>query len=526
MESLMVSRRSGRRMKSVSTGSTVPLLVVLVALASIVLAAAGAASGSGRAAKPVLRFGVSPCPCKLDPSTRSGLASSLVYEPLLKGRPDGSFVPGLATSWRYIKAKAKSGRANKDFEITLRRNARFSTGELVTASAVKGYFEYVYRAKGPTWNYLGPNPTFEAIGKWTVRIHMTVPNPNVQFLLAQHMGWGLIAPPAPVADPKLFETQTWGAGPYLIDLSASVALDHYRYIPNPYYYDKSKIKWSEINTKVITVPTSALQAIQAGQLDITVGDASTANAAIASGYSVAQGLNSTVFLQLNTTVKPFDDVRVRQAMNYAIDRKKIVSALFGPYGKPVQQFLTGDSSDPSTENLYAYNPAKAKALLTAAGYPNGFTTKCIAMGFAGTPGLPLMQSVAQDLAAVGINFDIVNGSTISVWFQQFSSGTYPCYQTGVAFFPTQLMYPRVYSQAADIAFHRAFPVIDKLYYQGIRQQDPSKYWQQIISYTVKQALYVPLYQTPALLFVSKRIGGVAASKATFGIAFPEDWYPK
>jgi len=87
------------------------------------------------------------------------------------------------------------------------------------------------------------------------------------------------------------------------------------------------------------------------------------------------------YLAYNTTKKPFDDVRVRKALNMAIDKKAIVSAVYLSTGVAADQ---PDSARPvvlqqGSSKTTLYNPAAAKKLLAAAGYPNGFTTDLWAM---------------------------------------------------------------------------------------------------------------------------------------------------
>ncbi|MDR3517069.1 MAG: ABC transporter substrate-binding protein [Azospirillaceae bacterium] len=124
-----------------------------------------------------------------------------------------------------------------------------------------------------------------------------------------------------------------------------------------------------------------------------------------------EGLNIG-YLSMNVTKKPFDDKRVRQAINYAIDRKTIVDAVFQGSGtvakNPIPPIMWSYNNQVTD---YPYDPAKAKELLAAAGYPNGFETDLWAMPVQRpyNPNARRMAEMMQaDLAKVGITAKIVS----------------------------------------------------------------------------------------------------------------------
>ncbi len=310
-------------------------LVVAVSVLGLV-----AASPAVSAGKPVLTIASPTDPRSLDPTaTGNLLVAHLAYANIIRTNPDGSFSPELATSWHYLNAKGGSGGANKGFEFTLRHDARFSDGTPVTAQAVVAWLTYFSQSKSVNVGSMPPIKSIQAIGKWTVRIICKSPNP--QFRLTLGYGntglWGAVASPDAVANPAKFNTETFGAGPYMVDPSQSLAGDHFTFVPNPYYYAKSTIKWSKIVVRIIPTGSSRLQALQAGQVDVAFGDAQTVSAARSSGLSVSVAPGLTPLFLINASGSrnggaPLKDVRVRQALNYAIDRKAIAKALFGKDG--------------------------------------------------------------------------------------------------------------------------------------------------------------------------------------------------
>src|SRR4051812_20155525 len=317
------------------------LLVAFAVLVLVAFGATGAASaGSHRsAAKKPLRWGVasvgaSPTNPAANNST-NGQILSISYASLLYIKPDGTIGPGLATTWRFVK-----GKDQKVLDLTLRHNARFSDGTQVTAPAVANWLVYFYNSKNSQSGILGPNPKFQAIGKWRVRITLTIPSPALPRQMAQQgLNWSFVASPQAVASPDLFAKATYGAGPYMLDYANSVPGDHYVFVPNPYYYNKAAVKSSQIYVKVFADSASMLQALRAGQIDAaSTTDATTAPSAESSGFQVVHAPFAVTFVQLNPKgAKPLADVRVRQALNYAVDRATIAKTLFGKYGSGTSQ---------------------------------------------------------------------------------------------------------------------------------------------------------------------------------------------
>src|SRR5262249_35433784 len=158
----------------------------------------------------------------------------------------------------------------------------------------------------------------------------------------------------------------------------------------------------QIYIKIITSPATALQAMQAGQFDAVWGDISTAGAAQSAGFRVASALSQIITLFINVGASPaLKDLRVRQAITYAMERKTVISSLLGQWGKPTSEVITSDAN-PGLENYYPYNPTKAKQLLAAAGYPNGLRLKVLSFAFPGPTFDTLVQAYAKNWEAVGL----------------------------------------------------------------------------------------------------------------------------
>jgi peptide/nickel transport system substrate-binding protein len=501
------------------------MAAVMLVLVGGVTGGAAAKINSGSATK-VLRYAVPASIVSAGISNPAAIPStagpilSIPYAPIIHNNPDGSFAPGLAVKWRFVGGK-------KVFEFTLRQNARFSDGTPVTAAAVVTWFNYFAKSKSIFAGLLGPKPKFSAVGKWTVRITMTIPNPSMELLLSEeNVTWGFVASPKAVANPNLFTKATYGAGPYKLDYAHSVPGDHYTFVPNPYFYDKSKIRFKQIYMKAFADTASALQAQKAGQIDVQWStDASTAPAAAAAGLQVVSAPFAVYFFQLNPNAsKPLAEVRVRQAMNYALDRKAIAKALYGKYSNASSMFTITPDANPGLQNHYNYDPAKAKSLLAAAGYANGFS---FSIDVAAGPSEKIAGLVAHYLDAVGVKTNVVTFSTgaayVDAIFKFKDDSWLLAADVGV---PTPIEYPSFIGPSS--AFGPGSPVnaeVYKLFYSGLKSKDPSKDWKKMWSIITTDAWFLPVCTLSDMFYVSKSVGGVKMS-ARNPYSYPTEWFFK
>jgi peptide/nickel transport system substrate-binding protein len=416
------------------------------------------------------------------------------------------------------------------FEFTLRPGAKFSDGTPVTADAAVAWLRYFVKAKGIFSNVLGPEPKFTATGPLSVRVELKLPNPSLPLILSdQGSVIGRIGSPKAAANPKLMDSGTYGAGPYMLQASSTVNGDHYTYVPNPYYWDKKAVHFKSIYLKVIANASTRLQAQQSGQYDVTIGDPATAAAAKKAGLEVATAPQGHFYLSLdlkhNVGAPALKDVRVRQAMNYAIDRAGIAKALFGESSGPAYGFITQDNDTTSSNFKYDYDPAKAKQLMAAAGYSKGFTLSSIDTGtFFGKFGTPLMNAVAQNFQAIGIKLESKSYPNLSAYATQVFKFKSAVDQSLGVITTTPAAYTQNVDPAAPVNFYGNDPEIARDYRQAVTSTDPKAGWDKVWQRYTKQAYTVPLVMYPALYYVSKKIGGVEVS-AKHPSALPTEWYP-
>lgn len=515
-----------------SSGRMIPsaaLLLLLLAPFALVAAACSDDGGSDASGERVLTVGIPGAPKALDPAkdvyTDADMWRFLTNETLTVMNPDGSIGPGLATEFHY-------SAGNTVFEFTLREDAKFSDGTPLNAEAVKGWFEYFAKAGGPFASEL-PIKSIETLDEWTVRINLSAAAPTLPLLLSGFNNHGFVSS---VKDPSALAQTSVGVGPYRLDPSRTVADDHYTLVPNDNYYDKSAAKWDEIVMKVISNPSTMLQAVQAGQVDVAVGDLSTASAAKSAGVNVYTGIAGTasiLFLdRAGSFVKPLGDVRVRQAINYAIDRSAITTGLVGDLGTPTSQVHVPDGYDESYADYYDYDPEKAKQLLAEAGYPNGFEFSVVnADPAAGARGKPLLQAVAKYLEAVGIKLDVVAPATTGEAIDGLVGKKFQGMLLGFRNASTVQVYNQFLAGdgSANFLGAPADPTLEKLANEASTASDDEVpgYLKQMLQRTVTEAYIVPVFTFPTVVFASDDVQGITNEGISQSLYRPimKDWVP-
>jgi len=516
-----------RRWMGRSRAAVLAVAAVLLTVTACSSAAPSTGGSSGSGEKPTLTVGIDSALASLNPALDnrgndgSMIIRTLAYEPLLRTSPDGSFTPGLATSWKYVDDKRTV------FEITLRTGAVFSDGAPVNAAAVKTWLEY-YANSGGAFSKRLKFSAIETEGESVVRLRLPAPEPTLLTQLSDMWTWGLIGSPAAAAKPEQLVTQTFGAGPYMLDPKETVEGDHNTYVPNPHYYDQSKIRFSKIVFKFVVDPASMLQAAATGQLDVALGQAAVAAGAKSAGLNVIHepfGSSEIYFMdRAGTLVKPLGDAKVRQALNYAIDRKAIAAGLANGYAAPITAHYTDDAWNPAkADAAYPYDPAKAKALLAEAGYPDGFSFKIVTVTTGNRQNEAL--AVAENLRKVGVTMEVV-AVPAAQFIDEMKKGIYSAFyttrKTSMAWDVGNDMWSNV---SITDPFKLGRPAqLDVLYNQTLAATDPAPYLMQMADYVTDQSLTLPVLLQDAVWYARPGIEGI-----TFGFSKPApfiiDWIP-
>jgi peptide/nickel transport system substrate-binding protein len=294
--------------------------------------------------------------------------------------------------------------------------------------------------------------------------------------------------------------------------------DHCTYVPNKFYYDQSKIVWGKVVSRYMTEPNTVLAAMKTGQVDVAGGDAATADAATAAGINVTSSgrpsFSGMYFWdKVGQLQKAIADVRVRQAMNYALDRPTIARALFGKYATPSSNPFPGSyAATAKHRDFYKYDAPKARSLLAAAGYPNGFTFKATLLGSVLFPAFKV-ESVAQTaqkyFADVGIKVDLNQPLTLAEFSAAYVSKSYSAVFAPYGGGPVYGQYQQRLVAGVGWGDQHGFRdrEIEKLYYKGLRasQKGALRIEAKIIERSLEQAYFVPVVAIDNLQYNSKKV---------------------
>jgi peptide/nickel transport system substrate-binding protein len=325
-----------------------------------------------------------------------------VYDTLLYGTSDGGIAPNLATEYVYSDD-------NKELTLTLRDDVTFTDGTALTADIVKQNLE---RFKNGGGAYAGDLANVESIAapdETTVVLTLSAPDPALLAYLSREAG--LVAAPA-MFDAEDADTNPIGSGPYILDQDATTTGTSYVFTKNPDYWNPDVQHYDTITMSVLADPTAGINAIQAGEVDtLVLTDNNNLDQVEAAGYTIAaselnfQGL---LLLDRGGQMDPaLADVRVRQAINYALDREGLLEALQLGHGTVTTQVFNKASAayDTELDSFYSYDPEKAKELLAEAGYADGLDLEMSSTAVLGAAQFPL---VGQQLADVGITVNWVD----------------------------------------------------------------------------------------------------------------------
>jgi len=451
--------------------------------------------------------------------------SSLAYSSLIHRNPEGVAEPGLATSWAY-------SNGGKTFTMQLRPNVEFSDGTTLTAADVVAWIEY-YQKSGTFASDLADLSSVVATGPLTVTFNLSAPDPLYPFFLDQEGSIGTIACSAAMANVTVLSTTTCGAGPYEIDTSATVPDSSYVYVPNPNYWDPSAIHWSKIVINIVTTDSSALAALQTGQANFTLGDATTAAAAKAAGLKIgveSAGFVGVVLIRDNgVTIPPLKELAVRQALEYAINRPGITKALFGSYGTPTTEYEGKGAPGyvASVNNEYPYNPKKAKALLKKAHVKNLKFSVVVQPGAPG--GDQILEAMIQEWSAVGVKVTLVPATTFADYGTEVFSGKIPgstfVYYYGnleselnEIFSPTGAYNPFKVNFASLNALREKIDVVGLTSPAGVKAENEAE------TIAVNEAYNINVASIDTLVYSTAGIDGISYSPA-FPIPDPSEFYP-
>jgi ABC-type transport system substrate-binding protein len=323
-----------------------------------------------------------------------------VYSGLVRPGTDLLPQPDLALRWNYTDPQT--------LEFSLRQGARFHNGREVVAEDVKYSLERILdpAVAASYASYLEAIGSIEAPERYRLVLHLK--RPDAALLNNLSMPSMAIVPREVVEqNGGSLKTTMVGSGPFMF--KENIPNQHLILVKNPDYFMPGQPLLDQLTFIPLPNETARTNALRSGEVDYIEPAAPKDVPALRIDRSlvVTGGPNlSFVGISLNTSRKPFDDARVRQAMAYAISRDEIIEKAFDGFAQPlwgpplIPPFWAGN-----TDRYYSLDLAKARQLLAEAGYPDGFratlttsTTTSYHAAFA---------TVAQaELKKIGIDLEI------------------------------------------------------------------------------------------------------------------------
>ena len=413
-------------------------------LCQVLLLAAALGSVASQSAAETVRIGLASLPPgNANPFTSSARTSWYTWraflDTLTQLGPNMIPGPALAVSWKNTSPKT--------WIINLRPNTVFSNGEPLNAEAVIFTINYLQSKPGqiePLARETENIAALRAVDALTLEITTKQPDP----MFARSMAALPIVPPTYWAKVGRdgFSLAPIGTGSYVVESwgKAKLALK-----ANPQSWRKPKSDRVEI--VVLSETSSRLQALLSNRIDLAseIGPEDI-DVIEAAGLKFYQRPSTSIeVIALNTIIdSPLKDVRVRQALNYAVDRQTISVTIMHGLVPPGSQ-TTPRSNPEYNQSLsaYPYDPANAKALLTEAGYPKGFSFVVeLSNGTTGGHYFSMFQKVAEDLAKVDVKMEIrpipwtqyFRGVTQGEWKGQAFGFEYEAMPTGETLRPFRL----------------------------------------------------------------------------------------
>jgi peptide/nickel transport system substrate-binding protein len=301
-------------------------------------------------------------------------ASRCALEPLLTSTSADEPRPFLADSW-------EEDPNGKYITLKLHKGIKFQDGTDFNAAAVKWNLEAFKAANIAGSNVLQKVSSFEVVDDYTVKLNLSQYDATIILSLAQG-GIGLMPSPAALQKPATSENQAQvhvvGTGPFTF---TSWSMDQWaKYKKWDGYWQKGKPYVDAVEIRNTTDITVSIMSFKAGEVHAVITlDPNDCVQLANEGYKVVKlpmyFVHNIVPDSANSQ-SPFKDKKVREALEYAIDREAIAKSVGKGYFEPAYQMA--DKTDPWYQSGLIerkYDPAKAKQLLAEAGYPNGFNTK-------------------------------------------------------------------------------------------------------------------------------------------------------
>jgi glutathione transport system substrate-binding protein len=383
----------------------------------------------------------------LNPADNRGLSDNtvgrVIYEGLVGLDRDLNLVPELATSWD-INAEAT------EITFTLREGVMFHDGTEFNADAVKAYFDWAIDPDnslgGRARSIFEDVDTVDVIDPTTVRFTLSQPNGAMIFNFTLANG-RILSPTAIETYGEDIGRNPVGTGPFefveWVD-GQQITVSAF----DGYWGEPAQVDGIEF--RVVPNDATRIALLQSGEAHFIEMVPPPLVAALEANPDVTVEATKSVFARIfpmNTQIEPFSDVRVRQALNHAINREQLVQVALQGYGTAQTSPILEPVFGYSPQEPYEYDLERARELLAEAGYPDGFTATVLT--FNSDEFRTVGQILQQMMAEVGVTLELQpteRGALVDAIFKPFEESELEASLVGAS----------TSTGDADIAFKASF----------------------------------------------------------------------
>jgi len=447
-----------------------------------------------------------------------------IYQSLLRYKVNSSEIEGdLAKSWTV----SKDGLV---YTFKLRDDVKWHKGfGKFTARDVKYTFERILdpKTKASTRSEIAPDiQEIRVLDDYTVEFHLKYPcAPFLQKLVGPR-GTAIVNQKAVEKFGQDYAKNPIGTGPFIFD---SWTREQCVLVANKEFAQREgPPKIDKVIYKIIPDIDTIVMALQKGEIDIVwvlPREPAVIDRLKASGCKITYAKRPAFqMLLMNTKKKPFDDVRVRQAIAYAIDKDTLVKDLFSGMAERLDSLVPRGYFGHTEEGIprYEHNPEKAKELLAQAGYPNGVT---VSMDTHSSPSLlPVASAIVEQLRMVNIAVKL-SVTDVATWWGKLSKGNsdfsniVPSYQPDADFPMMRFYHSSAFSPGLNVS---KYDKIDDLIEKARMEMNEKKrreYYYQIQKKLMEDLPAIPLMMMHYPIAYRSHISGVPEYDNVFGIDF-------
>lgn len=528
-----------------SPGSAIRAMLLLVVLSTL-FAGCGSAPGGGRPPGNVFRLPSRTDMQSLDPAIAYDVTAwplvRLMYQGLLDYGEGSDLVPWLAES---LPTRSPDGRA---YTFRIRRGIRFASGRDVRASDFAYTLERILdpKSKSPGEGFFRgiegarafqkarereaeeklPRRSLEpkhvsglrAPDDHTFEIHLVEPDESFLKVMSLPFSY-VVEPEAAERWGEELSRHPAGCGPFVLtEWRRGLRI---RFDRNPNYSQPDRPKLDGVEVLIGIDDLVAQMMFERGELDLITEIAPPDLVRLRNHPRwkqciLSEPAASTQYLSMNTEAPPFNDVRVRRAVNHALDRERLLRVINGR-GAVATTILPPTMAEYRPRNDYPHDEARAKALLAEAGFPNGFKVALWVI-VDRAEHVKMAEAIQQDLGKVGIQVELKT-LAFAVWDSAVSkrknvpfafAGWYQDYPDPSNFMDVLLRGDRIVAQNSNNYAFYSNPQVDAVLRQALKEPvaaKRSRLYQDAEDLVMADAPWAPLFHPTTYMLVREWVRG-------------------